>query len=103
MISIKQVASYTTSDGTSHTTREAAVKHEIYLQRVKNLTTVPLGDKNGLSFVNEDAGSDQRVLLITDIPQFIAENADAILAALTIKQNRGRAAKPAAPAPAAAA
>ena len=89
----KKSPKYIASDGSSHDTRDLAAKQNLYLARLANLQAIDAGQVQGGEYLNEYVkGDGQTGLYVTqeNIPQFLATNAELLLAALTVKSGRGR-------------
>lgn len=93
---IKKAPTYITSDGARFNEHGSAVAHEKFLKRMEQLRSCSL---NTDLFGVEDDG--RKTLEESDLSEFLARNADALIDMLTVKSNRGR--KPRQPAAAAAA
>lgn len=88
-ITIKASKSFTTSDNLIFTERAHAVAHEKKLARAVQLASVSFSDD---SRVMENDGGHQ-IIYMSDLPAFLAHNAEAIIEALSVRESRGRKAK----------
>ena len=86
MITIKTGKSFTTSCGSVFTDRAVALAHEKMLARTDRLKAVEF---NG--FVLDGLG--HGIVYESEMADFIADNAEAILEALTVRESRGRPSK----------
>lgn len=90
-ISIKATKAFQTTDGQVHSDRKVAVKHESALARKKALSALNFVFPPDMKVDDREAGVDGNGFLVadSDLVQFIVDNGDAILVALTVKQARG--------------